>query len=76
MKWYLWIASGVTWVAFVVMMIVLSLSGVPDAVDAGLAEDPNDARVVIAVASSVVFAIPGFVFIVVGFRRRKGVPSA
>ena len=53
-------------------MIVLSLSGVPETVEAGLAEDPNDARVVIAVGSSVIFAIPGFAFIVKGIKQRMG----
>ena len=72
MKWYLWMASGVVWVAFVVIMIVLSLSGVPETVEAGLAEDPQDARVVIAVGSSVIFAMPGFIFISVGFKRLRG----
>jgi len=72
MKWYLWVASGVVWVAFVVMMIVLSLSGVPETVEAGLAEGPQDARVVIAVGSSVIFAMPGFIFIFVGFKRLRG----
>jgi hypothetical protein len=72
MKWYLWIVSGAVWVAFVGVMIVLSLSGVPETVEAGLAEDPNDARVVIAVGSSVIFAIPGFAFIVKGIKQRMG----
>jgi fumarate reductase subunit D len=72
MTWWMWIGAGVGWVAFVGMMIVLSLAGIDETVEAGLAENPNDARVVIAVASSLIFAIPGFAFIVVGLKRRKG----
>jgi hypothetical protein len=38
------------WVGFVALMIVLSLSGVDETVEVGLAQEPSDARVMVAVA--------------------------
>ncbi len=53
MTWWMWIAAGAMWMGFVALMIVLSLSGVDETVEAGLAQEPSDARVMVAVASSI-----------------------
>ena len=75
MTWWMWIAAGAMWTGFVALIIVLSLSGVDETVEAGLALEPGDARVMVAVASSIIFAMPGFALIMVGLRRRRRTPG-
>jgi hypothetical protein len=75
MTWWMWIAAGAMWMGFVALMIVLSLSGVDETVEAGLAQEPSDARVMVAVASSIIFAVPGFALIMVGLRRHRRTPG-
>ena len=75
MTWWMWSAAGTMWVGFVALLIVLSFSGVDETVEAGLAQEPSDARVIVAVASSIIFAVPGFALIMVGLRRRGGTPG-
>ena len=75
MTWWMWSAAGTMWVGFVALLIVLSFSGVDETVEAGLALEPGDARVMVAVASSIIFAVPGFALIMVGLRRRRRTPG-
>ena len=75
MTWWMWSAAGTMWVGFVALLIVLSFSGVDETVEAGLAQEPSDARVIVAVGSSIIFAVPGFARIMVGLRRRRGTPG-
>lgn len=73
MTWWAWILAGIAWIAVVVLMVYLSLSGIPEAVEQGLAEEPSTTRVAIAVVTSLVFAVPGVIFIAIGLRRRNQV---
>ena len=75
MTWWMWIAAGAVWVGVVALIILLSLSGVDETVESGLAQQPSDARVVVAVASSIIFAAPGFALIMVGLRSRRRTPG-
>ena len=71
LAWLGWVSAGAAWLAVVAVGLVLAL----DVADRAAADDfiaePGRAQVAVALASGVVFAIPGVVLIGIGFRRRR-----
>lgn len=73
MKWWGYLTLGLVWLVVVVVMATLSMQGAYQAVAAGQASAFGTQGVIAAVLSATIFSLPGFVFLIIGFRKqRKG----
>jgi hypothetical protein len=71
MTWWGYILLGVAWIAVVIVTLVISLDAAANAVSASLATDPNELQIGTAVISTIVFAGPGVLLIMIGLRQQR-----
>jgi uncharacterized membrane protein len=69
--WLVWVLGGLLWLAVVGVSLSLALESADAAAADGVIGDPEHARVFVAVASGVVFGVPGVGLIIMGVRRLK-----
>ena len=75
MKWWMLVGLGLFWCASVILLTFISLRGAEQAVADGLASAPVAAQTAVAWVSAIIFAGPGLVFLVWGWRKRPGAPT-
>lgn len=70
--WRLQIAAGLAWVVVTSTVALLLFRGASAASDAGLIAEPASGQALVAVASAVVFGLPGVALAALGWRGRRG----
>lgn len=69
--WRLQIAAGLAWVVVTATVALLLFRGASAASDAGLIAEPASGQMFVAVASAVVFGLPGVALAALGWRGRR-----
>lgn len=72
MTWWGYILMGIVWIAVVGATLVLSLDAAKNAVDAELASDFGGLHIGTAAVSAVIFGGPGFFFVLMGIKKKRG----
>lgn len=70
--WRLQIAAGLAWIVVTTGVALLLFRGASAASDAGLIAEPASGQALVAVASAVVFGLPGVALAALGWRGRRG----
>ena len=70
--WRLQIAAGLAWVVVTAAVALLLFRGASAASESGLIAEPASGQMLVAVASAVVFGLPGVALAALGWRSRRG----
>lgn len=69
--WRLQIAAGLAWVVVTGVVALLLFRGASAAAESGLIAEPASGQMFVAVASAVVFGLPGVALAALGWRSRR-----